>query len=246
MTAQHGSPDAVRPNEPPAALAKVRDLADRAADAYSSTGWLRAGAAAIPFIGGSIDALITTRASELFERRVTAFLEELQAAAARLEETKVDRRYLDSEDWHDLLLRAFRAAADTRDPEKVRLYAAILIGAAKVDGMPGLDPEAILASVADLSPAEIGLARVMYANETAPGDLSTMERWERTLADPPANVRDDVTFHLKRIERTGLIAEETGTLWGYSGGAYFVTPTFRRLMEFIESRELGERDTSSS
>lgn len=217
-------------------------LPDRAVEIYSSTGWLWAGVQLIPFgIGGAIDVLVTTRGAALVERRLTAFIEELRGAAERLGEEKVDRAFLDTEEWDDLVIRAMRSAADTRDREKIRLYAALLVGAAATDRDRDVDLESLLSAIAELSPLEIRLARSIYEMQKldVDRDLELTEVVARGWGDPakyPAEAMANLTFHLKRLERTGLVSEITGAYWDYTGGAYRVTMTFRRLMRYLERR----------
>lgn len=189
---------------------------------YNSTEWLRVGVAAVPFVGGSIDALITTRAGKLVERRITALLDELRTTIGRLAEEKIDKDYVGSEEWDDLIIRSLRAAAETSDAEKIRLYAAILTGASQVHGLRDeLDPLAILSAVAELSPGEVILARSVYAN---------------TAAGASVGSDTDRDFHLKRIERTGLIRSEVSAGFGGATTEFRPTSTFTRLMEFLEKQ----------
>ena len=218
---------------------------DRAVEAYSARGWLRAAVAMVPYLGSAIDALITTRGAALTQRRIETLLEELRVAAEHLDDKKVNRDFLASEEFDDLMMRAFRSASETRDRDKIRLYAAILIGAASAE-LADVDPESILAAIAELSPLEITVARELYRQQhgqlslDASGpdrDLELSEVNERAKdARWPARAVPNLSYHLKRIERTGLIAEITGTYWDYTGGAYRTTSTFRRLMRYLERR----------
>ncbi|GIM48423.1 hypothetical protein DNHGIG_39720 [Collibacillus ludicampi] len=44
---------------------------------------------------------------------------------------------------------------------------------------------------------------------------------------------EDVTFVVKRLERTGFISEVTGAFFGYAGGEYVPTESFKRFMEYL-------------
>lgn len=231
---------------------------DRAAAIYEQTGWLRAAVALVPSLGSSIDAIITTRAQNLARQRIEAFLSELQAASSRLDAEKLDRAYLESEEWSDLVLRAFRAAADTRDREKSQLYAALLADAATTDRIPEIDYEAALSSIAELSVQEVALARAIFDKQVGepgdafleapagvPGGLAWVKQhgWDEIDLWAPSGTRENLTFHLKRIERTGLIAEITGAYFDYAGGAYGITATFRKIMATL--REASESTSST-
>lgn len=215
------------------------EAVDKAAAIYSSKGWLRAIVAAVPFVGGSIDALVTSRGTELAQQRVTALLDDLRAGLQRVTEAKVDQSFISSEAWDDLVMRAFRTAADTRDRDKIRFLAAVLTGSVTLDDGAGLDAESLLGVIADLSPADLAFARALYARMTGPrsAEESVMGEivywgvrtgsWEWV----PSAAGNDIVFRLKRLERVGLIEEITGAFFDYGGGAYRLTPTFARLMD---------------
>jgi hypothetical protein len=192
---------------------------DRAVEIYDSVYVLRAGAAAIPFVGGSIDALITTRASKLAAKRIAALFEEMKSNMARIKEAKLDKEFLESDAWDDLILRALNAAAATSDYEKTRLYAAILAGSTTVQGIRSeLDPAAILSAISELSVEEIVMARSIFAN-TFSGTTGA----------------GDTDFHLNRLERSGLIKSTITSGFGGATKAYQVTSTFARLMGFLSN-----------
>lgn len=217
--------------------------ADRAVELYAERGWLRAGVQLVPYVGGAIDALITTRAEHLARARIESLLDEMKRTAERLAEDKIDREFVGSEEWDDLVLRAFRAAADSGDREKHRLVAAILMGAATRDALGEMDPQAILGAVAELSPLELALARAVYdlneaprlPDEAALNELQLVELrgWNEPASWAPAAALANLNFHLKRVERTGLIEELTGSYLGYGGGVYIPTRTFKALVAFL-------------
>ena len=220
-----------------------RAPADRAVEIYSERGWLRAAVQLIPYVGGAIDALVATRAERLTRERIESLLDELKGAAEQLDEEKIDRDFVGSEEWDDLVLRAFRAAADSGDREKHRLVAAILMGAATKDGLREMDGHAVLAAISELSPLELRVARAVYdlaqapllPDETELNELQLANRrnWELPETWAPEAALPNLSFHLKRVERTGLIEELTGSYVGYQGGVYVPTRTFRRLVEFL-------------
>jgi len=223
--------------------ASAAEPVDRAVELYTEQRWLRAAVQLVPFgVGSAIDALITTRGGELARRRVESLLEDLRTAIDQVGQDKVDRAFVGSEEWDDLVIRAFRAAAETRDREKLRILAAILGGSASVERDPALDAEALLSAVTELSPADVELARVLHERLSAPrteteAGMNELQLWTARLEGdewiPPA-ARDDRTFHFHRLEQAGLISEITGSYLSYGGGAYRLTPTLVRLMALVE------------
>jgi len=196
------------------------------AEAYASNPILRAAAQLIPYAGPSIDAILGTFGGNLGQRRLQALFEELRVMMSQLEEEKVDKAFIEGEEWIDLLIQAIAASIRTRSRDKIRWYAAILAGAARVDRPPDLDLEGALAVLASLSPAEVQFARYLFDHSNAGQQLV-----KKTAISREA----DQEFRLRRLEATGLISEVIATYAGVSGGEFMVTPTFTRIMKLVSS-----------
>src|SRR5438552_4668447 len=93
----------------------------RVAEVYSELDEVRALIQLIPIFGSPIDTLIAGRGAQLIRRRIEALIDEVRARADRLEKEKVDHSFVESEEFDDLVMRAFRAASATRDREKIRV-----------------------------------------------------------------------------------------------------------------------------
>jgi plasmid stabilization system protein ParE len=145
----------------------------RALSAYVNSPIMRAAVAAIRYIGGAIDAFFGTWGAEVIQRRLDLLFEELESAAEKLEDGKVDKEYLHSEEFFDLLLRVFREASSTRHQDKIQLYARILVGSSNLDRPTNADPEDLLRVLAGLSPSQVGIARTMYQMSTDPTTART-------------------------------------------------------------------------
>jgi hypothetical protein len=201
----------------------------RVAEVYAELDEVRALIQLIPIFGGPIDTLIAGRGAQIVRRRIEALIEEVRKRADRLEKEKVDHSFVESEEFDDLVMRAFRAASATRDREKIRVYAAILVGSASTKRPPDLDPEAALSAVAELSPTELELAKVIFDHV---GPHGGPQAWGNPYEWLPAQFKSDLEFHLNRIERTGLILQTTQSPpVGRSITWYSVTPTFARIMD---------------
>jgi hypothetical protein len=210
---------------------------DKALEWYAGQPMARAAVLLIPYAGGSLDALLGTWGSSLAEQRRTAFIEELQASMEKLADDKVDRSWFQTEQWADLVIRAIRASMETRDRQKVRRYAQILAGSSLIGKPDTFDAEAVIGSLASLTPDEVALAGKIYNIATAGHGFVD----GTNLPDASANQYD-----LKRIESAGLISEEVGTMYGYGGGRYHVTSTFRQLMGVIQMVESGGNESGAA
>lgn len=198
-----------------------------AAERYSSNTLLRASVTLVPWVGGSLDAILTTRASEIAYQRINSFIDDLRMEFAELSEEVIDRSFLDSEDWLAAVTKAFEVASREKDREMIKQYARILCAAATGPIIDAPDPATLLAVVSELTVHEIVLARLISNLPANP------HSWDKFIAQVPETTAKNLVFHLKRLERTGLIAEDTGSYMGYAGGHYSPTPTLIRIMAYL-------------
>lgn len=208
--------------------------AERAVERYTEIGWLRAIVALIPIAGPALDALVTSTASEISKKRIEMLGHELQQVGQMLE-AKLDKDVINSEEWLDLAVRALTAAARTRDVERQRMYAGLLLGSATADWPKELDNEAALSALAELTPTEIQMLAHFQLHPLVEGQpagsvAAAQTAWNDAVAALPTSLGSNLPFHMKRIERVGFVSEVTGSFLGYGGGVYVFTPTFVQLM----------------
>ena len=212
----------------------------KASEVYTQNVVLRALVNAIPYIGGSLDVLFASKGQQIVQERIMELLEDLKAEMSLLQGETVDKKYLESEEWFDLILRGIEAATKTRNREKIHLYAKVLKGAVTVQNREEFSPEEYLVILAELTPKEIEVARAIYEQQSdrpqdGENELQWAERkgWEQLSEQCPSVPKEDLPFILLRLQRSGLIHEITGTYVGYGGGVYVITEPFRKLMRYL-------------
>ena len=219
---------------------KISEKIDQAALAYCENTGLRAAVNAIPYIGGSLDVLFSSKGQQIFQKRILLLLKSLRQDMASLKESSVDQAFLESEEWFDLVVRAMECTVRTRDSRKIELYSRLLCSSVMETERYPHNPEDYLAVLAELTPREVELAWVIYqqqsdrpAKNANPLGWARQKGWDHVAADAGLDEADAV-FLLKRLERSGLISEVTGAYFGYQGGVYVITETFRQLMDFLQ------------
>jgi len=216
------------------------------ATVYSDLAALRAIVAAIPILGASIDAFLGTRGQTITARRLRDAIKELERQASQLDQSKVDARYLESEDFFDLLWRAFERGMRTSQKEKVRLYVRVLLRSTEAPAHRE-NAQEYLELLADLTVTEVRVASALYklqkdAKPTGVALESTggAAKAGELQAELEDLTEDQVSTYLKRLERTGLVRELVGSYFGYAGDAFHITDYFREMMVYLALNDLTQ------
>lgn len=218
---------------------------------YGDALLLRAAVSNLPWIGSTLDMILSSKAQKFTEERIMKLLSDLELELAKVDEEKIDKDYLDSEEFYDLMMNAFRATVKTRSEAKIRTYALILKSSLtyKAKTVP---PENYLFAIEQLGDLDLFIANAIYnqqkdivlhningiidekVDDSVEPDLSVIKKagWDQ-LPETCGLGFDDLIFHFKRIENVGLISEVTGAYLGYGGGVYRITKAFKRLKNFI-------------
>jgi hypothetical protein len=228
-------------------------LTDKLAKAslqYGEHTIIRSGIIGIPFVGGSLDFLLSARGQNYTIKRINTFISELQSEISELKEEQINKKYLESEKGFDLLVKSFNSASKTRNTEKIKIYAQIVTGAIVSKTVFKYDePELYIRIIDELSETEIKIAYALYQLKEVEG-YDIFKRKEKEYPKGIANDSEliasthpeynseDLRPLLIRIEKTGLIKEMVGgSILGYDGGIYNIDPIFKKLIMFIQKHK---------
>lgn len=189
----------------------------------------------IPYIGNSIDIFVSDKIQIIKEKRILSLIDELARQIEDIHENLIDYKYLDSEEWYDLLFSAFEKAIKTRSEEKIKYYANIL-KTSVIDVDIRKQAEDFINVLSELSEIEINIAKIISEhitisiNENPRGDEGLLNQF---LQDCNFVDAKDLQFYLKRLEKSGLVNEIVGMYLGYSGGIYEMTATFSKILKLL-------------
>jgi hypothetical protein len=231
--------------------AELERRAEEATVAYEQNMLLRAAVVAIPVIGSSLDLALTAGGQRSIDR-IHKLIDDLKVDMQErltVEGSAFNKKYLESEEFYDLFMRAFDASIKTRDEENRRLYARILTESTILDKTEGHSPEEYLDLIANLTPRELAVARALYRDWPREGyenreTKGIQEAWRAWLERVSAEVgidEADLQLILGRLQSSGLITEDGG-LFPRGGGPideppqYWVSIAFEKLMQFLERR----------
>ena len=204
---------------------------------FSNNLALRTAVQLIPTLGGIIDMALTSKWQDYIQKRQDLFNEAIIQEFQDLDETKIDREYLESEEFMDLFAKTLNLVLQTRSKEKIGIYVKILKGSLLIKDEL-FKPEDYLNILEELTEAEMSFAKQFY-------DLKMEYKDSRHLTDEEKNDIDYASTHFinvsteqaqyyfKKIEKAGLLSEKTGSFIGYGGGEYNLTEIYKSLMSYI-------------
>ena len=159
---------------------------------------------------------------------------------------RLDRAYLESEDFFDLFWRTWEKALRTSQKEKVSLYVRVLLRSTQGPSYRETAQE-YLEVLAEMTMPEVRVAAALYELQRGvefeaegalkkPGQTSNAAELQPQLPDMSEAQIDTC---LKRLERTGLVRELVGSYFDYTGGAFRVTQHFRNMMVYLALNDLA-------
>src|ERR687885_372151 len=101
-------------------MSAQRQPVDAAVQQYDDTYPLRALVAALPYLGGPLDVLLSGRGQQIRNERRRQLIEDLQQETTALATAKVDRDFLESEDFYDWFVLLLEQALRTNHADKLR------------------------------------------------------------------------------------------------------------------------------
>jgi hypothetical protein len=177
-----------------------------------------------------LDAALATHMSGRLDANRQDLSDRTEARLQQLEEAgRLDEKVLQDPQFHAVVFQATVAAAQESESEKIDWYAAILAGAASTERPADMNVRALISTMSFLTADEMRLARRFYE------DFKQRGRAIRDGAHQPA-WGPDTGLYLARLESADLIVPRfTDGPARFQGpeGNYFVTDTFRRLMELV-------------
>lgn len=209
-------------------LAYVKEIAQ-----FTTKATVELAASTIPLIGGTIATAIATMETARINRRLEAFIQEVHELYSRLDVDKLDRGYVQSDAFGDVVMAAIDAGRRSSSLNKRRVVAASLVGAITIDRPSGLDAEALLDTLGGLSPDDLSVARLLY---------SAVDRTTFGIVGgaAPPNV-PDVDFHIARLVAAGLfVGRGPMTDFAVQQTSYFPTETFERLIRLMSAGGVDE------
>lgn len=234
-------------NLPKRIAESIDKASDSALERYSGSQGSRAIVTSIPYIGSGIDVVLSTRGQSVVNRRFTELFKDIRRRMENLEEEAIDKSYVESEEFIDLLIRAIDTVSKTRSREKIDLCSAILTESTVKSKRAGYSPEEYLHLISDLTPLDLHVLRQLYtfsdSRKTQQDQDDTAKQWEEWIGQVCADLdidRADLQLALGRLRSSGLIMESAMSL-PIAGPRpddipeYTTLTSLRKMMKFLHA-----------
>ena len=200
----------------------------------------------IPIVGFFIDQLLANTGREIQQRRLMETIQILHELIDKIDKTKVDYEFLASEEFDDLIVKAFQNSVDTRHKERIRLNCKILAGSILIENRDiRYSAEDLLVLVSDLTPTDLKVASEIYKQQKGRPEKFNIEvegsnemafviksGWDSLQKSCGLN-ESDFVLSLHKLSNANLVKQIVGMFPGNMGDKYIITPTFQRLMSII-------------
>ncbi len=199
---------------------------------------------AVPWIGGPVSAVLSGMARD---RKIGRVYEVLACLAAELRQfrSQVSEEYVKTEDFEDLLERVLRLAADERNLQKRRIYAAYLADAVKSPGESYDEQIRFLRTLEELQPDHLRVMKALSAEPEGGSGISGSPgaTLEERLPDMDPDRIEDLVTQLNGMRLTSL--GSLHTMMTFSGAQELrgrVTEYGRRFLTFILHTDTPESE----
>lgn len=185
---------------------------------------------AIPYIGGSVDVLLTQKWSRIQQKRINDLLDKIASELAEIKDTFITKAMLESEEFHDLVYSIANHAIASRCNE-IRTACARIIKSAVTQEKSIFNLEDLLRQITDLQEKDIIYLRCIKeqydSNEIVTG-VSVSNRMSQFHYSPI-----DAEIQLYRFENLGLLDHPRNMLNGRGKMAFLKMPLFDELTSYL-------------
>ena len=120
------------------------------------------GLSLVPFFGTAAVSVLSARAAKIAEGNSKRFAEEVKERVNRLDLSKLDKSFVESDEFASLLFEILTRNARAYEEEKIKLFANIFVHSAFLENSRTPYKEGFIRIVSDLSLDHIALFRCIY------------------------------------------------------------------------------------
>lgn len=192
---------------------------------------------AIPWLGGPLSAVLS---GVSFGRKIDRVKEVVNGIAADLHEfrSEASEKYVQTDEFQDLLEAALRRASEERNEEKREIYRDFVVSAIRRPGEPYDDQLRVLRTLEELDPDHLRLLAAVAQDPGPPTSSFGIGSPSSTLSKRLGGIRRDrleeLVADLNGRRLTNLQSlHTTMTAHGAEDLRHAITPLGRRVLEVV-------------
>lgn len=185
----------------------------------------------IPHIGGALDTALSSKWTHYHSVRVDDFLNKIATEISTLNDNVINKQFLESEEFYDLIYRIVSNAFLSRCPETRTGYSKVIRAAiCQEENVSTL--EELVCQIADLREKDfLFLRRInsfFEANKVVSGNTLAEEMREEGYSPY------ELELHLYRFENLGLLDHPRNTMVGGCNTSFQKLPLFDKFISFLD------------
>lgn len=116
-------------------------------------------------VGSAIDTLLSGEAAKMQAKRFKKFVERVSETLKNIQEEKIDREFLESEEFLSLFQNILGRVLESYEEQKILLFGNIFVNSVKTDGAKVYYKERFINIVADLSVVHVEILKYYFERE---------------------------------------------------------------------------------
>ena len=219
-------------------LAKIDKTNEQISNSPIIKGLIDGGLSLIPFLGSAISSSLDTRAFQLFEENSRKFTEEVGRLVTNIDESKLDKKFLETPEFTSLLIETLARNARTHDEEKINLFAKVFASFSTNQGSKINFKEGLIRIIDELSVEHIKVLgfifdRTKYPNEA---DEKLKDRVQSQEIATQLNITvERAQAYCDQMIRYGLLRDWSIGKYGYKPGNFAITSYGLEFSELLIS-----------
>jgi len=188
-------------------------------------------------VGAAISGALSGRAAQLAEKNSKQLFVAVGNYVRRLDETKIDRQFLDSEEFTSLLIDILTMNAKTYEKEKIDLFSRVFVNSAMRDSPASPSKETFVRIIGDLSTEHIRVFQFICAKTKNPDPKEPKETTGRVVGPEIASStglpEHRAIAYGYELVRYGVLSDWGLGRFDYEPGAFALTEYGEEFAAFL-------------
>jgi len=201
------------------------EIVRRVTDNYERSIIPRALVAAIPYVGGTIDILLSGYSARRWQERVINLLNELKNKFEHISEDQINKDYIQSSEFESLIIQIIQALQTTYEQEKISYFANILTNVAITPSLQNENAQRYVKIINELSGLHIRILKIVNESQDSvrASDISKIIGGNFTEIEP----------YLSDLSAHSLIHDPSAGTLGWTPGGYKIHPSAIPFIELL-------------